>query len=401
MAKKSFLGVDIGTSAIKIVELTEKAKRPNLATYGFAEVRTDIVRSDSLETQEKVAKVLKALCDKSHVMTDKSIAALPTFAVFNSIISLPKMSRKDLGAAVRWEAKKFIPLPIEEMILDWKILPESESSVLPSSLFTKDLGKLLSKKDKPGEATSPEEEQAEAAKAAEEQAKADLKEQKVMAKVGKKMAKESIRVLLTAAPKSLVAKYINIFKIAGLKLLSLETEAFALSRSLVGHDETITMIVDIGSLSTDIVIIEKGIPILNRGIDIGGGTITKAIMDSLNISFERAEQFKIDFGVTSEDSSKGVPKTIMDNLQPIVNEIKYVFDLYQNQGNLRVEKIVLSGGSAFLPNLPNYLSELLKIPTIIGNPWDRVVYPVDLKPALDSLAPQMASAIGLAMRDIV
>jgi len=160
------------------------------------------------------------------------------------------------------------------------------------------------------------------------------------------------------------------------------------------------MVVNIGSLSTDIIIIEKGIPILNRGIDIGGYTITKAIMNSMNVSFERAEQFKIDFGVMLDEQSKGVPKTIMDSLNPIINEIKYVFDLYQNQGSLRVEKIIISGGSAFLPNLPDYLYNLMRVSTIIGNPWDRIIYPLDLKPVLENIAPQMASAIGLAMKEI-
>ena len=393
MAKKSFLGVDIGTSAIKLVELADKNGQPSLVTYGYAESQTDLVRSNSQATVQQVAKILKALVKKARVSTTRSIAALPTFAVFNSIISLPKMSRKDLSAAVRWEAKKFIPLPIDEMILDWKVLAESRKNVLPDGLFSRDLSGLLQKKKTEDEEMSQEDKD-------KQEKKKSIQEQKALAKANKAVSKDNIRILLTAAPKNLVVKYIEVFKEAGLDLISLETEAFALARSLIGNDQTTTMIVDIGSLSTDIVIIEKGVPILNRGIDIGGYTITKAIMDSLNVSEARAEQFKIDFGVMLEDRSKGVPKTIVDSLQPIINEIKYVFDLYQNQGTMRVEKIVLSGGSAFLPNLPDYLIDLLQIQTIIGNPWDRIIYPLDLKPVLDSVAPQMAAVIGLAMRDI-
>src|SRR3989344_2191021 len=148
MAKKSFLGVDIGTAAVKIVELASRNEQPTLLTYGYAEAQTDLVRSNSAATIQKVAHVLKSLIKKARVSTTRSIAALPTFAVFNSIISLPKMSRKDLSAAVRWEAKKFIPLPIEEMILDWKILAESRKNVLPDGLFNKDLGGLMQRKKK-------------------------------------------------------------------------------------------------------------------------------------------------------------------------------------------------------------------------------------------------------------
>ncbi|MFH0873494.1 MAG: pilus assembly protein PilM [Candidatus Komeilibacteria bacterium] len=395
MARKSYLGVDIGTSSIKIVELANQNGQPALVTYGFAEVETDLVRSNNPASTQKVAKVLEALVKKAKVSTNVCIAALPTFAVFNSIISLPRMSRKDLAAAVRWEAKKFIPLPLEEMILDWKVLAESEANVLGSGnpLLSQDLSSLFGKKKKE---LSPEEQAKELAK---EQAKDTREQQRAMAKVAQS-EKENIRLLLTAAPKQLVAKYLEIFKSVKLDLLSLETEAFALSRSLIGNDETPTMIVDIGSLSTDIVIIEKGVPILNRGLDIGGYNITKAIMNSLNVAFERAEQFKIDFGVMSTDGNRGIPKTITDSLAPIVHEIQYVYDLYLNQGTLKLEKLILAGGSAFLPNLPNYLQDLVKIPTVIGNPWDRIVYPLDLKPVLDGIAPQMASSIGLAMRDI-
>lgn len=391
MAKKSYLGVDIGTSSIKIVELANQNGQPALVTYGFAEVQTDLVRSNDPASTQKVAKVLEALVKKANVSTNVCIAALPTFAVFNSIISLPRMSRKDLAAAVRWEAKKFIPLPLEEMILDWKVLAESEANVLGSGnpLLSQDLGALFGKKKKQ---LTPEEQ-------AKEQAKDTREQERVMAKAAQS-DKENIRLLLTAAPKQLVAKYLEIFKSIKLDLLSLETEAFALSRSLIGSDETPTMIVDIGSLSTDIVIIEKGVPILNRGLDIGGYNITKAIMNSLNVAFERAEQFKIDFGVMQTDAGRGIPKTITDSLAPIVHEIQYVYDLYLNQGTLKLEKLILAGGSAFLPNLPTYLQDLVKIPTVIGNPWDRIVYPLDLKPVLDGIAPQMASSIGLAMRDI-
>jgi type IV pilus assembly protein PilM len=146
-------------------------------------------------------------------------------------------------------------------------------------------------------------------------------------------------------------------------------------------------------------VIEEGVPILNRGIDTGGNVITKAIMNSMNVNLDRAEQFKRDFGLMMS-GNRSVPNTIQDALNPIINEIKYVFDLYQKQGQAHIEKIILSGGSAFLPNLPQYLSDLLGLPVIIGDPWDRIVYPMDLKPVLQEIGPRMAASIGLSMRDI-
>ena len=215
-----------------------------------------------------------------------------------------------------------------------------------------------------------------------------------------KATSKNYRILLTVAPKSLVARYIDIFKKANLNLLSLETESFALSRALLGSDKSTVMIVDLGATTTDVCVVENGVPVLNRGIDTGGEFITKSIMNSLNISQDRADQFKRDFGLSVADGQKNVPAIIRKSLDFIINEIKYAFELYQRQGNNKIDKIVLSGGSAFLPNLPGYLSELLGLPVVIGDPWDRIVYPLDLKPVLDEIGPRMATCIGLSMRDI-
>ncbi|HLD27599.1 MAG TPA: pilus assembly protein PilM [Patescibacteria group bacterium] len=382
---EGYLGVDIGTASIKLVELNSWHGKPKLVTYGYADIVSDVIHSKSAEAQEKIARSLKKVIAQAGASTNLTLAALPTFSVFNSIISLPAMSVKDLTSAVRWEAKKYVPLPLEEMILDWKIIdgqqpvgPAAVIKPLPDKTSKKKsfLG-LFGSKGRPGEVKK------------KPAAKTQLQTE----------SDGSLKILVTAAPKNLVSRYLSIFKQAGLKLLSLETESFALARSLIGKDKSTVMIIDVGSVTSDICIINKGVPVLNRSIDIGGLTITKAIAGSLNVNLERAEQFKRDFGVSTA-GGEGINKTIADSISPIINEIKYVFDLYQGQGTQAVEKIVLAGGSAFLPNLTEYLEKLFNKPAIIGNPWDRVVYPEDLRPVLDEIGPRLAVAIGLAMRDI-
>lgn len=259
------------------------------------------------------------------------------------------MSKKDLGAAVNWEAKKFIPIPLEEVILDWKIIEE-----------------LLAENKE--------------------------KEQKVKMK-GAKM----FRLLLTAASRNLVKRYLEIFRLANLQLLALETEAFALARALVGKEETSIMIIDSSAVSTDVIVIEKGIPVLNRSIDVGGVTITRAIANCLNIDFKRAEQFKRDIGLTGVSR---IPAMIEQTLKPVVDEVNYSLKLYQEQTGQVVERVVLSGGSAYLPNLAEYFTKILNVKTFVGDPWARISYPTDLKPALEEIAPRFAVAIGLALRGL-
>jgi type IV pilus assembly protein PilM len=365
---KTFLGVDIGTASIKVVELGPGPNRiPRLVTYGRAEYTGDATKVDAERDIQRIVATLKAICAQARTTSKRVSAALPTFAVFSSVITLPAMSEKELAAAIRWEARKFVPLPIEEMILDWKFLADS-----PLGATEKNGGETKAKNT---------------------------------ASAGKEksiLGKKNIRVLLTAAPQNLVKKYLTIFRQAELELLSLETEAFALERSLVGGAREIVMIVDLGAVTTDICIIENGIPILNRSIDVGGLTITKAIANSLNVDLKRAEQFKRDIGLNTRGNvAGGIPSTIENTISPVVNEIKYNFSLYQSQSAQPIEKIVLTGGSSFLPMLPEYLENLFQIKVYIGDPWARLSYPEELKPVLDEVGPQFASAVGLAMRQFV
>lgn len=387
----SYLGIDIGTSSIKMVELENYKDQAKLKTYGYAEVSTNVLRGNIERNNQLVADYINKIAQKSKSQTRQVVAALPTFSVFNFIINLPPMPRKDLASAIKWEAKKFIPVPIEEMILDWKILNKKKIDDLSKKGEIDISGKKDSKMDV--EAKKPK---ADEASKNDDGKNPDLE----VVEYRSKQSDKNYRILLTAAPKNLVARYIDIFKRAKFNLLSLETEAFAMARSLIGNDMSTVMIVDIGATTADICIIEQGVPILNRGIDTGGEFITKTIMNSLNVNQERAEQFKRDFGLSDVGGYKNVPDVIQKSLNSIINEIKYVFEIYQRQGTAKIDKIVLTGGSSFLPNLPNYLSELLDLPVVIGDPWDRVIYPLDLKPILQEIGPRMSVAIGLAMRDI-
>jgi len=370
---QSYLGVDFDSNSIKVVELKNQGGRPQLVTYGYIDF--ELEATDRGNTKQ-VAKLLKQVCKKAKTSTTKAITALPSYSVFSSILNLPAMSKKDLSAAVKWEAKKVVPLPIEEMILDWKVLDNFNGNQLV------DQKKDNKEKNDFGNHDS------------------DAKGEKVL-KIKQEGKKQYIKVLLTAAPKDLVKKYINIFKDANLNLLSLDTESFALIRSLVGNDKSATMVVDIGSVVTNITVVVNTIPILKRSLDVGGLTITKAIANSLNVNLARAEQFKYDIGMNpSRAGQGGVPKTIEKTLTPILDELRYSINLYKSQDDRSIEKMILTGGSSLLLNLPEYLSNLLGLRVFLGDPWARIIYPEELKPVLDEVGSRFAVSLGLAMRDI-
>jgi len=345
----SFLGIDIGSTSIKIVELRKEAGQAKLLTYGFSD-NTKVLPAGWQNDPKYVAAVIKKICNEAGVTSTTAVSALPTFSVFTSILNLSSVNKKDMDSAVHWEAKKVIPLPLDEMILNWNVLSD-------------------------GSIQSPEKE--------------------------KQTTVKNVKILLTGAPKTLVKKYVDIFKEAKINLLSLETETFSLVRSLVGNDKSPLMLVEIGAGTTDIAIINNGIPILNRSIDVGGIKISKEISNFSNIGLEKAEQFKFDLGASAMDSENDeIPQIVTESVAPIVNEIKYALNLFHDKYNLSAEKIILSGGSALLPNLVGYLSKVLNIKVIIGDPWSRISYPVDLAPLLNEIGPRMSVAIGLAMREL-
>lgn len=357
----SIIGVDIGTSGIKIIELKKtKEGKHSLVTYAFLEqMKRDGHHAMSAAA---VGGTIKALVKKARCISGTATAGLPTFSVFTSLMDLPPMSDDELDSAVHWEAKKIIPLPLEDIVLDYRVLNKRQQKGLKLS---------FSKKEK-------------------------------------KDDKEHIKVLITGAAKETVQRYTDIFQQSGLTLVSLETEMFALARSLVGNDPGETMIVEVGSALTDILVVENGIPFLGRSIETGGSAMTRAIMNSLNISEKRAEQLKRDIGLalTGEASGGGVPTILKGIMEPIIHEIRYTMDLYKNHGMTpsghtsgAVEKIILTGGGSLMPHFAEYLEKTLDIRVYLGDPWGRIAYPEELKPILSHIGPKFSVAIGLALRE--
>ncbi|MBI4139064.1 type IV pilus assembly protein PilM [Candidatus Uhrbacteria bacterium] len=346
-AKQSYLGIDLGYSGVKLVELLNEKGRARLVTYAFADTDSATSTAPLIEDPERAASLIKKMIAKAKCTTKRTVSALPIASVFSSIISVPASNEKELKEAIQWQAKKLIPVPLEDIILDSKTIDTSDGTG------------------------------------------------------GKKIT----RVLITGAPKPLVDKYIEIFKKAGLDLISLETEAFAQIRSLIGKDRSNIMVIDIGSQRTNISVIEKGVPFLNRSIATGGIAITQTIAKTLGITFEQANTMKRDIRTMQGFAPTGDLSPILSTLlKPILDEVRYSFNLYQGQSEAgqtkRIDKIILTGGSALLPRLPEFLTQLMNVNAYLGDPWARVVYPQDLRPILEDIGARFTVALGCAMRDI-
>ncbi|MFA5188953.1 MAG: type IV pilus assembly protein PilM [Patescibacteria group bacterium] len=359
MAKPlSFLGVDLSPDAIKVVELQPEKGKPQLVTYGYTESKGDVLMGDFISNKNITSTMIKEVANRAKVTTNLALAALPIASVFTTVAKLSNLLKRDLDnkakikSLLAEELKKILPRPLEEMAFDFNLLPSEE-----------------------------------------------------IKKMGPNDKVEIVRYLITAAANETVKEYVEIFKQSGFELTNLDIEAFALVRSLVGTDQSLIMIVDIGENRTTLSIVNLGIPILNRSIQAGGASVTKAIADSLKITISEAENYKLDLGIMmAQEKMDNFPKPVEDAIAPIVTEIQYLIkNYYDLMGQAKIlDKIILTGGSALLGNyLDQYLTKILNIRVYVGDPWARVVYPEELKPILAEIGPRFSVALGLAMREII
>lgn len=353
---KSCIGIDIGTSSIKVVQLRRSEDRYKLETYGelqaygYLERLNDPFQTKSLQLLEsQVIKMVSRVLKEAGATTKKAVMSIPVFSSFISVLDLPPMSEKELSSAITFEAKRYVPISLSEVKIDWEVIDRKE--VGPSE--------------------------------------------------SKKKGLFNFRVLIIAVPKEVIAKYLRIAQALGLNLLSLELENFSYTRSLVGNDLSTTCVLDFGARSTSFTINDRGSIQISHSLDIAGTELTRALSHSMGIDFRRAEMYKRE-GLNHMGLGAGreIKEVILTFIDKIIFEIERVIDSYQKKTGRKVAKLILSGGSSNLVGLEDYLENKLKIDVMIGNPWARVAYPLILESILKEIAPKFTVAVGLAMREV-
>lgn len=351
--KKRFIGVDVGTSAVKIVEIEEVNKKPMLSNYAWVKLGQSDGEIKTASFDTVLPEYLKRMIAEAGIKNGDAYVSIPSFGGLITLIELPPMSESDVNQAVKYEAHKYIPTSLDDIVLSWEIVNRYGRNVMR--------------------------------KKSEEKSSEAMAEDR----------KEKIQVLLVAAPKAKVAKYERLINNSGLRLKSMEIESFSLVRSLVGNDPGNFVIVDIGSRVCNIVLVEGGIIKVNRNIDAGGRDITKTISKSMSIDEMRAEKLKISSGNNFLSQGSGVSLPVVDL---IASEVKRVLEsYYKNKQDSKIDGIILSGGTAKMAGLENFFKEVLQMKIMIGDPFARVDYDSRLEPMINEVKSQLSVCIGLAL----
>ncbi|MEK7555310.1 MAG: type IV pilus assembly protein PilM [Patescibacteria group bacterium] len=346
----SYLGIDIGTTSIKAVEIIKTSSKPKLNTYGFLESYGHLERlNDALQTSslkimdQEAARFLKILLRQLNCKTRDVVASIPSFSAFITLLEIPEMPASEITETMKYQIRQYIPLPASEVTIDW----------LPA-------GK---RQDEHG--------------------------------VNKQ------QIVLVSVPNEQIRKYQNIFKLAGLNLRALEVESLALIRALIVNDPTPTAVVDIGARSTNIVIADKGYLRFNGQTDFAGGSLTQAIASSLNINVLRAEDLKKRKGLIGIGGDYELSTLTIPFLDAIITEVKRAKDNYEKNSGSKIERVILAGGGANLLGIAQYFEKEIGLTTVIGNPFSRVDYSPEIEPIIRELGPLFSVAIGLGIREFI
>ena len=341
----SKIGVDIGTAAIKVVELDKKGNRFSLRNYGLFELKSlktagNLDRSILQLPDDEIIWGIKEVLKKSKIKPGMAVASIPSFSTFATVIEMPYLSQAELAKAIPFEARKYVPIPLEEVVLDWSIV--------------------------------------------------GIKEQE---------ARPVVEVFLAAVPRQSTMRYQTLMTGAGLNLKALELENSALIRSVLGNDLSPTAVVNIGGRSTSIIVVNKGYERLSHNYEVGGFEITKSIARSLNVSIEKAEELKKSLGLKQVDENT-INEAMISLIDMMAFETKKTITAYETSKNQKIDRVLLVGGMANMPNFITYFRQKLGQDVFIGNPFARTVYPSSLTPVIQELASTFAVATGLAMREL-
>jgi type IV pilus assembly protein PilM len=340
----SLVGLDIGSSAVKAVELKPAGRSFKVTAYGSEPLPPDSIVDGAIIDGAAVADAIRRLFDARGIRTRDVAASLSGNAVIVKKITLPAMTAAELRESIYWEAEQYIPFDIQDVNLDYQVLEKAD-----------------------------------------------------------KQANGSMDVLLVAAKKEKIADYTGVIAQAGRTAVVVDVDAFALQNAYEmnygGDPGSVVVLLNAGASATNINILSGDQSVFTRDVSIGGNAYTEALQRELNLPYESADQLKkgvaVD-GVTFEEA-RPVLRAVSEN---VLLEIQKTFDFFKTTAaSERIERIIVSGGASRAEGFTEMLTERFEAPVEHFDPFKRISFDArKLGGEAADVAPTVAVAVGLALR---
>ena len=360
-AESTALGIDIGSSAIKVVEIKRKGGKAILETYGAIALgpydALDAGRVTNLSV-EKVSEALKEVLKQSGVTIASGAFSIPVQSSLIFTIELPaQVKESEMSAIISTEARKYIPVPITEVSLDYFTLPKKESSF-------EEMNTVVANSDIPQKPT------------------------------------DKTNVLVVATQNDAISKYRSIVSQCSLTASFFEIEIFSSIRANFEHELSPVLLMDFGASRTKLSIVEFGMVKSYHTIDRGGADISDSISKSLSIPFLEAEKMKKEFGLFGNPIEKSLFDIIKIHIDYIFSETNNVLLGYEKRYDRTISKVIFTGGGSLLKGLPEVAANNFRAEIEVGHPFSKVNAPAFLGKVLETMGPEFAVALGLALRKL-
>ncbi len=348
---RSVLGIDIGSSSLKVVQLRKESGVIMLETYGELALGpyggVEVGQATNLPA-DTIAKTLTDLIRESNITTTDCGVAIPAARSLLTFVDLPRRDNpEEQKTIIQLEARKYIPVPVSEVHLDWFILPD---------------------------VSLPEED-------------------------AKRTPSKTVNVLIVAVHNDEIQLLDSVVRKAELNATFFEIEIFSTIRSVVDEQTKPSMVIDLGAASTKVYIVERGVVAMSHTIPHGGQEVTRAISSSSGIDIAHAEQAKKEEGI-SEDKHSTHHVAVETSFSNIFAEAKRVLVQFEYEHHRTVSSIILTGGGGVTKRLGEYAKEFFSVETRVADPFAKTQAPAFIRSVLKEIGPEFSVAVGVALRKL-
>ena len=361
-ADASVIGIDIGSSSIKLVQLRASRGTAVLETYGEIALGPYAEQSIGKTVKlppEKIAEALTDLMKEANVTAREGGISIPFSSSLVAVLDLPKVDAESMQRIVPIEARKYIPVPVSEVALDWFVIPHEEGA---DSAFDK------LQETKPAHTTGQE-------------------------------------ILLVAIQNDVLRNYQALSGAAGIKVEFYEVEIFSAIRASLEHGLAPIVLVDIGASTSKIYVVERGIVRLTHLVTVGGQQMTEVLGRTMSWEFDKAERVKRERGLLesntySREENEQIRAALLSTLSRIFSEVNRVLLSYGQRYNKNVSRVILTGGGASLPGITDVAKTSLNAEVELANPFVHTEAPAFLDDVLRSIGPGFSVCLGVALRKL-